>query len=399
MGPRRESATLRVAGVDEEVLMVATAETGGTLQPCKVLIVGGGIAGIEGLMALADLGERRLDVTVVAAHPSFVLRPQIIGEPWGGEAVHLDLHELCRDFGATFVQGTVTAVDAARSHARTAAGVTIGYDRLLLAPGGRTALPYAVTRVIGFGALPHSLAAQLHGSVAIVVPPATTWTLPAYELALLTAARGTREVVVVTPEAEPVECFGPGVQAAVGELLARHGVRVDTGTSLPPHAELDDLAQTVIALPLVHGPSVAGVPVDADGFVRVGADMAVAGLEHVHAAGDATDVGLKQGGLAAQQAEVAATAIVRSCGGTPPAAAYHPVLRAKLTAATADGGPGEELYLRRALDGVDEGFAADHPLWQPPSIVCAWRLARWLAYRNTAIGTDASRHLVPHATS
>ena len=54
---------------------------------------------------------------------------------------------------------------------------------------------------------------------------------------------------------------------------------------------------------------------------------------------------------------------------------YVPVLRGKLS--TPDG---EELYLRRALDGVDDGHAADEPLWQPSGIVCAWRLARWLSY-------------------
>ena len=49
-----------------------------------VLIVGGGIAGVEALMALADLGDNRLQLHLVAGHPSFVLRPQIVGEPWGG---------------------------------------------------------------------------------------------------------------------------------------------------------------------------------------------------------------------------------------------------------------------------------------------------------------------------
>lgn len=54
-----------------------------------------------------------------------------------------------------------------------------------------------------------------------------------------------------------------------------------------------------------------------------------------------------------------------------------PVLRGKLT--TQDG---EELYLRRSLDGDDAGRTLADPLWQPPSAICAWRLARWLEYHR-----------------
>jgi sulfide:quinone oxidoreductase len=247
---------------------------------------------------------------------------------------------------------------------------------------------------MGFGALPHSLAAEASGSVAIIVPPGTTWTLPAYELAVLTAARGTRQVTVVTPEQEPLEAFGPGAQPAIRALLQRHGVQVDTETSVPSHADTDELAHTVIALPYIHGPGIVGLPMDREGFIRVGAEMDVVGLPRVWAAGDATNLVIKQGGLAAQQADVAASAIARASGAEPPPAAYHPVLRAKLTPPGTDA---DELYLRRALDGVDDGRAADHPLWQPPSVVCAWRLARWLAYRDGGAGTDARRHLAtPH---
>jgi heterodisulfide reductase subunit A-like polyferredoxin len=51
------------------------------VEPRDVLIAGDGIAGIEALMTLADLGDRGLRVRMVAAHPSFVLRPQTVGVP------------------------------------------------------------------------------------------------------------------------------------------------------------------------------------------------------------------------------------------------------------------------------------------------------------------------------
>jgi sulfide:quinone oxidoreductase len=353
-----------------------------------VMVVGGGIAGVEALMALTDLGERRLRVRLVAAHPSFVLRPQILGEPWGGGPLHVDLERLCRAFGADFVAATVTGVDATAHRVRTADGATLVYDRLLLAPGARPALPYTGARVLGFGALPHDLATAAAKSVAIVVPPGTSWTLPAYELALLTAADTGRDVRIVTAEAAPLAAFGPGPQAAIRALLERHGVTVELDRPVPVGSDVSGLADTVIALPLLEGPALTGVPLDPHGFVTVDAAMAVAGTEHVHAAGDATDGPIKQGGLAGQQADTAAAEVVRSCGIASPRTAYTPILRGKLTATD-----GEELYLRRTLDGVDRGHVSDRPLWKPSGVVCAWRLARWLTYRRDDLDAYTVGHV------
>jgi sulfide:quinone oxidoreductase len=358
------------------------------VKPLDVLVVGGGIAGVEALMALADLGESRLRLRIVAANPSFVLRPQILGEPWGGDPLHIDLARLCRAFGADFSAGTVTAVDAADHRVRLADGTTLPYDRLLLAPGARPALPYAAAHVLGFGTLPQELATGTTDSVAIVVPPGTSWTLPAYELALLTAARGRRNVRVVTAEAVPLELFGPGARSAIRTLLDRSGVAVELGCAPEIGADLGELADTVIALPLLEGPAIAGVPLDRHGFVQVDAAMAVRETEHIHAAGDATDGAIKQGGLAGQQADTAVAEIVRSCGGEPPAVAYEPVLRGKLIAAD-----GEELFLRRVLDGDDAGEASGDRLWEPAGVVCAWRLARWLAYRRDELDAYTLDHV------
>ena len=53
-------------------------------------------------------------------------------------------------------------------------------------------------------------------SVAFAIPRGAVWTLPVYELALLTAAHGSHareirgvELALVTPEDEPLQLFGP----------------------------------------------------------------------------------------------------------------------------------------------------------------------------------------------
>ncbi len=349
------------------------------IEPREVLIVGGGIAGLEALMALADLGDNRLRLQLVADHASFVLPPQLLGVPWGRPSLHVDLERLCRAFGARFTQGTVTGVDAGLREVYTAGGETLAYERLLVAPGARRALAYGATRTLGFGVLPDALAADLAGSVTVVVPAGASWTLPAYQLALLAAGAG-RDVRVLTAEDVVMEAFGDGTHAAVRALLDRHGVVVETGRAPDPGTPVNELADTVISLPLLNGPAITGLPLDGHGFVRVDAQMAVPGVAGVHAAGDAIAYAIKQGGLAAQQADTAAAEIVRACGGAPPPAPYAPILRGKLTTPH-----GEELYLRRALDGLDAGHTSDTPLWEPPGAICAWRLALWLNFHRSEL--------------
>lgn len=357
------------------------------VEPREVLIVGGGIAGIEALMALDDLGDSRLGLRVVAAHASFVLRPQMVGEPWGGPPMHIDLERLCRAFGAAFTLGTVTRVAPGAHVVETADGRSLDFERLLLAPGAQPELPYEATRALGFGPLPVNLARSVSGSVAIVVPDGVGWTLPAYELALLSATE-RRTVRVITGERAALEAFGPATHEAVAAFLAEHGVTVDLRSAPAKGERVDFLADTVIALPRLHGPRLSGPAHDAGGFLLVDGHMAVRGVTDVFAAGDATFLTPAQGGLAAQQADVAAASIVRSCGGRVPDTVYEPVLRGKLTTAK-----GKTLFLRRALDGLDAGQSSPEALWQPDTVVWAPRLARWLSYRRAELESFTLDHV------
>jgi sulfide:quinone oxidoreductase len=349
------------------------------VRSADVLVAGGGVAGVEALMALADLGDRRLRVHVVSPRETFVLRPQMVGEPWGGAPLRVSMHDLCADFGATFRRGTLVAVDAGAKVAVTQDGARQPYAHLLVATGAVQSVPCTGVHVLGFGHLPELLAVPGTGDVAIVVPPKTTWALPAYELALLVAGGGSRRAVrVLTAEEAPLEVFGDAAAGAVAELLAGQRVGVETACEIAPGSDAGALASTVVALPLLDGPRLAGLPSDAGGFVRVDGDgLAVPGVPGAHAAGDVIAQSIKQGGLAAQQADAAAAAIAATCGAKLPAMPYAPVLRGKLVCPD-----GTELYLRRALDGRDPGEAREEPLWRSPGVVTARRLSTWLARRR-----------------
>ncbi len=60
---------------------MATHTTG--LTPLRVLIAGGGVAGLEALLALRDLAGERVQLTLLSPEREFVYRPMAVAEPFG----------------------------------------------------------------------------------------------------------------------------------------------------------------------------------------------------------------------------------------------------------------------------------------------------------------------------
>ena len=58
----------------------------------KVMIAGGGVAALEGMMALHELAAERITLQLVTPTPEFAYRPLAVAEPFGlGEARRLSL--------------------------------------------------------------------------------------------------------------------------------------------------------------------------------------------------------------------------------------------------------------------------------------------------------------------
>jgi sulfide:quinone oxidoreductase len=70
----------------------------------------------------------------------------------------------------------------------------------------------------------------------------------------------------------------------------------------------------VLAMPMLRGRTIDGIPGDHDGLIEVDAHGRVSGLERVWAAGDCTSLPLKSGGLSTEQADVAAQDIAALAG-------------------------------------------------------------------------------------
>src|SRR5262245_59384417 len=113
-----------------------------------VVIAGGGVAALEAALTLAEVGEGRTRVELLAAEPRFWYRPASVGEPFGLATVHhFDLGLLAARAGAGMTLGTLTGVDTDRGVAIAASGAELAYDALLIACGAvpTTAVPGALT--------------------------------------------------------------------------------------------------------------------------------------------------------------------------------------------------------------------------------------------------------------
>jgi hypothetical protein len=86
----------------------------------------------------------------------------------------------------------------------------------------------------------------------------------------------------------------------------------------------------LITLPQPEGPRLFGLAHDKYGFIPVDSHGRVSGVDEVHAAGDVTAFPLKQGGLAAQQADAIAEVIAGEPGVPLTPKPFSPVLRGLL---------------------------------------------------------------------
>ena len=347
--------------------------------PLRVLVAGGGVAGMEAVLALRDLAGERVDITLLAPETTFSYRPMAVAAPFArGHVQRLMLADFARETSSRLVRGALAAVEPGIAH--TAAGTAIEFDALLVAVGAwsEPAVPGATTWTPALdqevmGGLLADLEEGYTKRVAFVVPEGTGWPLPAYELALMTAwdardmGQDDVEVTICTPESMPLEIFGEDASATLRADLEEAGITV-----LPAGQDLTD--RRVIALPRATARRVQGLPRDEDGFVPVDQHGRVPGLEGVWAAGDCVAFPIKQGGIAAQQADAAARSIAARAGAPVEPEPFRPVLRGVLLT-----GRGRR-WIRRELETAgDHGVAQRRALWWPPTKVAGAHLAPYLA--------------------
>ena len=365
-----------------------------------MLVAGGGVAGLEAMVALRDLAGDLVDVELLSPDPWFWYRPISVAEPFdSSRAYRFELSGLARAAGVSFSSGSLVGVDAKGHRARLSNGLEVGYDVLVIAAGTRAAvaLEGALTfrgsaDVEAFRSILTEIEAGQAKRIAFTLPRRAGWPLPLYELALLTAAhvlaRGLEgvELSLVTHEKAPLGLLGAAASDAVRGLLEQSGIRLHTGCypvsvaqgrlELAPGGSL--AVDRVVALARLEGEPIEGVPHDQEGFIATDRRGRVEELVDVYAAGDITRFPIKQGGIATQQADVVAEQIAARAGATLTPKPHQPVLRTLLLTGS------QPLYLKAEL-ATGSGYrstVSTEPLWWPPAKIAGRHLAPFLATQS-----------------
>jgi sulfide:quinone oxidoreductase len=371
----------------------------------QVVIAGGGVAALEATLALRALAREPVSIELIAPEPEFVYRPLAVTEPFRvGETRRFPLGRLVEAAGGTLRQDSVASVDPADRVVRTGGGNELAYDALLVALGARPRETLPNTLLFSGPESVPSLAAVLEQAVdgelrriVFALPAGVTWPLPLYELALLTSSYLSEHcatgiaLALVTPEERPLALFGAEASERIAELLAIRGITCHARTTpiafedgvlrVAPDGRVE--ADCVIALPRLQGPALTGLPSDTDGFLPIDRLCHVGSEPDVYAAGDATQFPLKQGGIAAQQADVAATDIAGRVGSTVEPTPFRPVLRGLLLT-------GMAARFLRSEPGTAESEIDTEALWWPPAKIVGRYLAPFLA-EKLGLSAEAPR--------
>lgn len=362
----------------------------------EVVIAGGGVAALETALALHVLAGDRVKLTLLAPTTDFIYRPVAVLEPFvRAPPRRLALARVAAELGATLEHDGLAAVDCDRRVLHTVGQRELRYDALVVAVGARICevLPDVVAMDISrMDESLRGLIAEIDSasvrSLAFVAPRAA-WPLPAYELALL-GRRHARsrnvdpDIMIVTEEQQPLAAFGESVSAALAGLLADADIQMMVGARVESSAgklianpgERELRFDRVVAVPRLAGPAITGLPVDVDGFLPVTSYCEVSGVERVYAAGDATDFPVKFGGIAAQQADAAATMIASMAGAPIEPRPFTGIVHGVLLS----GGTQGSLYFTARIEGglARDSRISENPTWSSEAKIAARYMGSYL---------------------
>ena len=364
--------------------------------PLRVVVLGGGVAGLETCLALEAFAGDRVHVTLIAPTRYLAHRPVHVRDPLAVNGrVRVPVARLA---GADVRHDRAVLIDADTRCVYTAGGYRLSYDALVVAVGAvpdavpARAEPFDERHTAGCRVLMHRLREGHVASVAFVEPSAPTRPFDLYDLAIDTAVtlrrlRVEAELTLVTAQPGPLAFLGVRAAWTLRHTLASHEIRVvdsayvrSIGTGEVELAPLSRriVADRVIAAPGLTGPRLPQLPSDREGFLPVDPHGRVPGADRIFAAGDCTSFPIKHPSLAAQQADVVASTIAADAGLPVTAEPFRPVLRGILPSRL-------RWYVEAPLTGGqgDATVVSAHPLW-PPDLRFD---ARFLAPRLTQAPT------------
>lgn len=272
-----------------------------TARP-KVLILGGGFAGLETAFTLRHRHAVDADITLVSDRDYFLYQPGLVDIPFGGSERRLSVPVRKPLFrrNITFLEGRVAEVDPALHRVELFDGTYLPFDFLVIATGATTnpdELPglaeHAATidtpaRLRELGSEIRTLVtAAEHGRrqrVLFLVPPGCAEPGPLYQTALrleaLLTKRRVRDQVELhwaTYEQQHLSGFGFGIQEQVCRQFGARGIastmNVRASKVIDRCVEFEDATSQEYDLLVSCAPSAPAVaypalPKDLRGFVR-----------------------------------------------------------------------------------------------------------------------------------
>lgn len=222
----------------------------------RVVILGGGVAGLTAAYELRRRLGELAEITVIAPHEMFALGPALLWVPFGRKTstIGFSIARALERRQIEFIQAGADGVDPARRIV-VAAGQAIPYNYLLVATGPRadgTAIPgvtgqFNATTSIWSDAAAMEAGHALErvfahpGSIVVGAAQGAAYLSAAYEfvLSLDTALRrrGTRDqatLTFITPEPSlgDLDIGAPAARRAMERLFRRRGITALTGVGI-----------------------------------------------------------------------------------------------------------------------------------------------------------------------
>jgi sulfide:quinone oxidoreductase len=321
----------------------------------RILILGGGFAGLTAAEKLADSLGSESQITLVSARPEFIFYPALTHVAFGNlqsEEIKFDLRAKLNDLEVRFVEGEVLDVNASNQTVKIYGedfSGEIHYDYLLVAVGRRL----ATEKVGGFFEFANHLLgvnAALkfkkeienfkRGKIVVGLCPEARLPVPIYETSIALAEKFKKEIAA--QEISVSVIFPETIEKAFGNAEIYRKIQADLierKIKIIENFPVDDISKTQISaqdksldynllmlLPPFRGQAMLNHlhdSVDKESYCKVNRLMQVGNLEHVYAAGDIIALtGPKFASTAISQTQVAAANIISEIAGYEPRAEY-----------------------------------------------------------------------------
>jgi NADPH-dependent 2,4-dienoyl-CoA reductase/sulfur reductase-like enzyme len=347
----------------------------------RVVVVGGGMAGMAAAKYLRLWGGAGLGVTLVepeASYTSNIMSNLVLNGSRSVSSLQFSRAALTAKYGVASEPGSVVGVDAAAHSVRLANGKVLAYDRLVLAPGVSFDDAYGLTQADYDTRTPHAwragaqttllrnqIAAMANGGVFVMTIPKAPFRCPPgpYERACVVAdylktSKGSSCKVIVLDENPVIQAERHTFETAFSQIHAGvvqyvpgvTGITIDPASRTVSYVDQLGVSQRVVAQvvnPIVPHRAAGSAP--GGWLAQAGLNngpggrwatvnvlsyqSTAPGCEDIHVIGDAANCGMpKAGHVANQEAKICADAIVRLLQGGAPdpqpvanSACYSPI--------------------------------------------------------------------------